>query len=59
MGQLTTKYCIKCHGFTNHEWHIDRDSDPGEPQFSQNCLRCECVDLTIEQCPQEIQGCLQ
>jgi len=48
MGKQEVKYCIKCVGYTNHNWMVDPDSDPEEPQFSQICLKCEGVDDYIE-----------
>lgn len=44
MGQIDLKYCKKCEGITKHTWEVDRDSSPGEPDFSQECQRCEGID---------------
>lgn len=47
MRKSELNWCIKCGGLTLHEWQVDKDSSPDEPQFSQICLRCEGVDDTL------------
>lgn len=39
MGEFE-RFCIKCGGFTLHRIGYDYDSDPDEPIFPEECLRC-------------------
>jgi len=42
-----SRYCIKCMGYTNHSIEFDPDSNEGEPDFIEICMRCEGKDAEI------------
>ncbi len=46
MAKQELKFCIKCSGFTLHEWVVDNEIQH-EPLFNQMCLRCEGADDTL------------